>query len=693
MNRDREASTPRDDICEPEVLGWDSLGQPYSPRFDQLYFPRISGLEDSYQSFIEGNQLPRRWAAWSSNKPFVIGELGFGTGLNFLLAWQHWRRLAPPHACLHFVAVEKYPLSRVDIGQALTLWPQLADLSQLLLGAYPTLPCRGFQRLVFDDGRVSLTLILNDALPGLQQLLPVAEPGPVTQAQNPTWAGAPILFDAWFLDGFAPSQNPDMWSLPLIQTMGQLSRDESTFAARANAQDVNDQLAAAGLVANDTGPSRGKIVCGTFGTAHLRPATLHPTRGSTFTPAWHTTPRDIEAQTQRDIIVIGGGLAGSHSARALADFGYNVTLLEKNLIASGASGNSQGVVYAKASSRNQPLTNFNLTALQFACRYYQTRTGYRDCGDACGVLHLAQTDAQSAEYRTLAARYQQAPEFARWIDQGQTLEASGIPLRHGGLLFPQAGWLDPGRLCRSLVQHANIRVKEQHRVAQLLWRDGVWQALAADGTELARAPRVVIANASDALKLTQCQHLPVKPIRGQVSEVAANSSSRPLARVICGEGYISPAQGDAHCLGASFNLHNPDSTPAATDDVGNLARVAQFSEALSDWTQTAASRVSFRCTTPDYLPLVGPAPIETDFLARFAGLRRNARRPVDAPGCYYPGLFINIGHGSRGLAYTPLCAELLAAMIAGAPLPLDRDMAMRLNPARFLLRRLKQNRN
>src|SRR5690606_36639208 len=101
--------------------------------------------------------------------------------------------------------------------------------------------------------------------------------------------------------------------------------------------------------------------------------------------------------------------------------------------------------------------------------------------------------------------------------------------------------------------------------------------------------------------------------------------------------------------------------------------------------------VSFRCTTPDYLPIVGPVAQADAMIERFAPLRRDAKATINAPGICHPGLFINVGHSSRGLAYTPLCAELLASLIANHPLPVPRDLIQALHPARFLIRDLRRN--
>jgi tRNA 5-methylaminomethyl-2-thiouridine biosynthesis bifunctional protein len=674
-------------------LTWDAGGRPFSRRFDDVYFSRASGLDESRYVFIEQNQLPQRWANWHADGCFVIGETGFGTGLNFLVAWDIWRRLAPPQARLHFISVEKYPLNRNQLQQALQLWPQLQNLAAELIESYPPLPAEGFHRLILDNTRVTLTLIFDDAVAGLQQLQPVSAPGPTVARSGASWAGKITSVDAWFLDGFAPSKNPDMWSQPLFQTLARLSGTGTTFATFSSAARIKQGLPAVGFAVRKVrGFGRKRdMLCGNFHASGAEPIPSSET-SATKDQTWHLmADGSSSGPTERHIVVIGGGLAGCQSARALAERGYRVTLLEKARIASGASGNAQGVVYAKAAANPGALADFNHSALQFACRYYKTRIGYATCGELSGVIHVPQTEKQTQDYCALAARFEGEANFVRWLKPQQTEAECGLFLPTGGLLFPQAGWLDPRRLCRQLVDHEQITCLETAPIEQLVQDQGQWQALGAKGAVLARAPQMVIASASDALKLPQTCHLPIKPIRGQVTEVAATPASRRLSRVLCGNGYIAPAYEGKHCLGASFNLHDSSTRPEAADDRTNLANVGDLSGTLTNWGEPMASRVSFRCASPDYLPLVGAAPVAVDFNRDFARLRRNARTPIDATGHYYPGLFINIGHGSRGLAYTPLCAELLASLIDGEPLPLARESILRLHPARFLIRNLQRN--
>lgn len=184
-------------------------GQPVSVAFGDVYFSRSSGLEETRHVFLRHNQLAERFAALPPDGQFSIGETGFGTGLNFLCAWQHFLQHAPATARLHFISAEKYPLTAQDLSQALALWPELASQAQQLLRQYDVLS-HGWHRFVLEGGRILLTLLVGDVLEVLPQL--------------------DARIDAWFLDGFAPSKNPDMWQAELFQIIARLSAPGATFA-------------------------------------------------------------------------------------------------------------------------------------------------------------------------------------------------------------------------------------------------------------------------------------------------------------------------------------------------------------------------------------------------------------------------------------------------------------------------------
>jgi tRNA U34 5-methylaminomethyl-2-thiouridine-forming methyltransferase MnmC len=196
--------------------------QPYSTRFDDVYFSSDNGLQETEYVFLQGNQLAERWQQLETNQ-FIIIETGFGTGLNFLCSCQLWLKTAPPGSTLHFISVEKYPLSLQEITAALGLWPSLMECKQAFLSKYSAL-LDGNTISIFSN-RIHLTLLCGDASAQLATL--------------------DCQADAWFLDGFAPAKNPDMWQPRLFSHMARLSHTGTTFATFTSASEVRRNLMAA----------------------------------------------------------------------------------------------------------------------------------------------------------------------------------------------------------------------------------------------------------------------------------------------------------------------------------------------------------------------------------------------------------------------------------------------------------------
>ncbi|TQV67771.1 bifunctional tRNA (5-methylaminomethyl-2-thiouridine)(34)-methyltransferase MnmD/FAD-dependent 5-carboxymethylaminomethyl-2-thiouridine(34) oxidoreductase MnmC [Exilibacterium tricleocarpae] len=674
-------------------ITWDAAGQPVSADFDDVYFSRADGLAETRHVFLHHNHLARRWRDLPAEKngSFTIAETGFGTGLNFLAAWMLWQQAAPPSWQLHFISVEKFPLADVDLSRALHLWPSLQPLAEQLLAAYPPAPTRGFHRRHF--GPVTLTLIIDDAAAGLAELL-AADHRAVEQPAAPV--------DAWLLDGFAPAKNPQMWSPALFDLIGRLSAPGTTAATFTAAGVVKRGLQDAGFdIEKVAGFGRKRDMLRARFRARALPIPEQPAAAGKAPPgmAWPVVhSRDRVAAAARSALVIGGGLAGCHSARALARRGWQVTLLEQYPhLAGGASGNPQGVLYAKLSHTRETFSEFNLSALLYAQAFYQPLwQNHGDLGRQCGVLQLAYSETVEHQHRALAHRFGEYRRFLRRLPAEAASTLAGTLLNCPGLYFPAAGWLKPAAVCRQLAAHPKITVLTDCRVESLQRSGEHWVALDRGGHEKARAAVAVIASAHHGRQFDQTRYLPLRAIRGQVSYLPATAGTETLATVLCGKGYIAPAAGGQHCLGATFDLREATADLRPADHRRNLDNFAAVAPALhaagmAREPHTLAGRVGFRCATPDYLPVVGPVPRLADFLDLYAPLRRNARADIAAPGRYWPGLYVNLGHGSRGLCYTPISAELLAGLITAQPAPLPRPVRQALHPARFIIRDLIRN--
>ncbi|MBC2657406.1 bifunctional tRNA (5-methylaminomethyl-2-thiouridine)(34)-methyltransferase MnmD/FAD-dependent 5-carboxymethylaminomethyl-2-thiouridine(34) oxidoreductase MnmC [Pseudomonas sp. MSSRFD41] len=644
-------------------LDWDDQGRPRSRVFDDVYFSSDSGLDETRHVFIEQNRLGERFAALAAGQRFVIGETGFGTGLNFLCAWQLFRQQAPAGARLHFVSVEKYPLSHADLQRALALWPELADLAQPLLEQYQAIH-GGFQRLVLDQGRVILTLLIGDALEQLPQL----------DAQ----------VDAWFLDGFAPAKNPEMWTAELFAELARLAAPGASISTFTSAGWVRRLLNAAGFKMKRT-PGIGRkweVLRGEFlGWPEETPA-------PTAAKPWFARP----PRQDKTALVIGGGLAGCSSAASLAARGWQVQLLERHgQLAQEASGNPQGVLYLKLSAHGTALSQMILSGFGYTRRQLEHLQRGLDW-DACGVLQLAFNPKEAERQAQLAAAFPH--DLLHILDREQAQARAGIGLEYGGLFFPEGGWVHPPALCQWQAGHPGIQVLTHRQVLELRRVDQQWQAW--DGEQLlASAAVVILAGAAEIKQFPASAELPLKRIRGQITRLPQTARSQALATVVCAEGYVAPPRLGEHTLGASFDFHSQDLAPTTAEHAGNLEMLREISSDLLHRLEVEQlpledlqGRAAFRCTSPDYLPIVGPLADPAAFVDTYAALGKDARQVPDLPCPWLEGLYINSGHGSRGLITAPLSGELLAAWLENEPLPLPRSVAEACHPNRFALRRL-----
>jgi len=642
--------------CKPLIpaqLHWCD-DTPEAIDFGDIYFSRDNGVAESRHVFLDGNNLRDRWLQLPSSSNFVIAETGFGTGLNFLLAWQLWLETAPPDATLFFISTELHPLTHNDLQRALSHWDALSPLSAEFLQHYPHL-LPGFHVLRLAQGRVTLLLLFGDAQETLPQLL--------DSQHGDFFVQNPWHVDAWFLDGFAPAKNPQLWQNTLIEHIAALSTTGTTLATFTAAGQVRRDLAAAGFSVQKIrgyGSKREMLV-----------ATLtesKKTHTTNKTP-WllHTEPH----KKVQHVTVIGAGLAGCHIARALAERGIHVTVLEQHAqAAQEASGNPQGALYTKLSANNASLTRFSLSSLQFALQHYQ-QPHLKTAFHHCGLLQL-QENPDSA----LLDLMKNNAQLAQWLDAEQASQISGIALSRGGWWLPQSGWIDPQQLCKALLDHSNIDTQFNCNITQLQ-RDNA---------------HIIIACANASKQFLQTSWLPLRPVRGQITQLPTNTTSETLRCVVCDEGYLTPAHQQQHCLGASFIPDDTTTDLRSNEQQHNMSLLNAISPALHNrWhNEKLHGRAALRCTTPDHLPLVGALPDREIFLRDYAALRHNAKAVINNTGSYVNSLWIFTGFGGRGLCYIPLAAELLATQLLHEPRPLPRDIQQALAPARFVIRELVQ---
>jgi tRNA 5-methylaminomethyl-2-thiouridine biosynthesis bifunctional protein len=592
-------------------------GAVYSESYGDTYWSLAGGLDETRHVFLSGNDLPARWQA---RNRFTLLETGFGTGLNFLCAWRSFRETAPAGARLHYLSVDKHPLRREDLQRLYGQWPELAPLGAALLERYPPL-IQGFHRLHLDGGRVTLTLLWGEAAEMLAQV--------------------EARIDAFFLDGFAPSRNPDMWSEALFAQLGRLAAPGATFATYSAAGKVSRGMTAAGF-AVEKKPGFGRkreMLCGRFaGTAQAG------------------------AGRDRRAMVIGGGIAGTLVAERLAARGWAVDLIERrDGLARETSGNPAGVLQPVPSADGNRLSRLTLAGFHYALRRLQDfSSDPKLIWQQCGVLRLARSERQAERQRRIAESGLLPPEVLRWVGIEEASYIAGWRVPAPGWWFPQGCWVHPPALCDAALRAAGnpVRLHAQREVADLRRTERGWRAMDAAGEVIAEAPVAILANGHLARRFAVSSALPLRPVRGQITCLPAEPG-RVIKAVVAREGYVTPATSfGVHVVGATYEEGSTDERAREEDHRANLERLGNL---LPDFAATVeparvAGRAGIRCVGPDRLPLVGAIPGNE-------------------------GLFGLLGLGSRGLVYAPLCAELLASEIEGEPLPLERDLVAGLAPA------------
>ena len=686
---------------QPPNLTWDKDGTPYSVDFEDTYFSSENGLAESRYIFLQGNRLQQRWAQLKPGQAFTIVELGFGSGLNFMAAVQLWRQTAPVNCHLRFISIELHPMRNADLLAVQRQWPELTEIGNQLIDCYPELT-PGYHRLNFDD-QIEVTLIFDDAESALRSLVPSAfRPAYSERASlGHSWA-----VDAWFLDGFTPSRNPKCWSDLIFSHIRRLSDAGASVATFSCAGQVRRSLQAEGFRLEKLpgfGLKREMLRAEFEGLPSEQISARQLATGSEVSRfsqnCWHL-PDTRVSPPSNSIAIIGGGIAGCSVASAFARRGVPVTLFERESPAAGASGNSQAALYARLSPDSGELEDFVLHALQFAQNYYRKLISRPDLGQLCGLAQLPRNASEEQKMLRVSARFREAPRFAEYKSARQLSDLAGVQLTSAGLWFAGSGWVNGPEVCRKLLDHPLIKTRYHTEISDYQKTGEGWSLLGTD-RKLGSFTNLINCSAMDSRHHSVFKWLPIRPIRGQVSYVpdhllrsTMGSESRPeVSSVICREHYFTPSHQGVHTVGATYHLDSVDQNLTDVDHRKNLSNLEQLLNLnLENCNEHLSGRAAIRCSTPDYLPLVGEAADVPRFLSTFEPWSRDKKIAITSPGPNLAGLYLNTGYGSRGFVYAPICAELLVSKILGLPACLPDYLIKALHPSRFLVRSIVRNR-
>ncbi len=618
-----------------ELIEWLADGTPYSPRFGDRYRSELGGLAQSREVFLRGCGLPD---AWAHQPQWRILETGFGLGLNFLVTWQAWKADPARPRLLHFVSTEAFPASAADMLRAAAAHPELMPLAQQLQAqCWGLLP--GVHRLVFEEGRVLLSLCIGDTQAVLRE--------------------QQFEADSVYLDGFSPSKNPDIWDIHTLKAVARCCRRGTRIASWTIARTVLDGLSQCGFTVRKTPglPPKRDNLQGEFDPR------WEPRKAMSFTPFTPVAPSSC--------VVIGAGLAGAAVAASLARRGWQVEVLDSHEApAGGASGLPAGVLVPHVSPDDSLLSRLSRCGVRATWQQAQALLQPGTDWQACGVLErrLDGSAGLPADWPEAGHDWSQTASQAQLAQAGLGADTKPACWHH------RAGWIKPARLVHALLAQPGIRWRGGLHAARLQ-RDlasGHWQVLNAQGSCMAQARMVVLA-AGHASRLLFEGGLPLQAIRGQMSwgihaDLPGAATFPPF--VVNGSGSFIPAvptaEGLAWLAGATFERDQDNTDTRSAGQQANAERLHTLLPAtahlLAPVFQNNAARAwaGVRCASPDRLPLVGAL-----------------------EGAGHDGLWLSTAMGSRGLSFAVLCGELLAARLHGEPLPLEQRLAQALSPQRF----------
>ena len=573
-------------------LEWQD-GVPVSTDYGDVYFSRENGLAETRHVFLSGNQLAERFVD-HTQPVFTIAETGFGTGLNFLAAWQLWASLPEPKPCLHYITLDLHPLSPLDLEKAHAVWPELSAFSEAMRAVYPPL-FPGMHRRVMDaEGRVTVDFLWGEA----QAMLVGYAPAFCTPK-----------VDAWFLDGFSPAKNPHMWQPELYTQIARLSASGTTLATFTAAGHVKRGLQDVGF-AMEKIPGHGRkreMLCGRF------------------RPESRTAPKPV----QKSAMVIGAGIAGVGAAWQLTQMGYHVDIFDSaSGICHQASGNpaaaftpyftadwsARGRLYASGFSQTRHLW-----------QWLQTR-GHTIKGELYGSLVLGDPALAKQRQQARHARLELPCEVMEPVSAEQASVLAGLALPYGGYHYPQGGWLNMHSLCTALLaeMRAHVSFHASQPIDRIAYENGQWSIYDPANTQLGSAEKLVLACGYQAQKLLP--ELPLQAVRGQLLKLSG-VALQPLAalgKILHFGEYLTPLNDGAMILGSSFSRNDMGLDIRAEDSAMLLQKLRDIFPALDTSGLHVEPWVNVRVATAQRMPLIGPV----------------ANQPE--------GLYCSLAHGSRG---------------------------------------------
>lgn len=598
---------------------------PFSLDFDDFYFNSKDGINESKFVYSEAFE-------WSRNDNFIIAESGFGIGLNFFLTLQRFLKDENRPKNLFYVSIEGFYIEKDklrEIYKKLGFYEEFKEFLEPFLQFYPKAK-KGYYRFYFQN--CFLDLVFDD-ISVLKQL----------------------EFDAdiWFLDGFSPSKNSEMFDENFVREVARLSKIGTQICTFSASSILQKNLKNNGFIIQKT---KG------FKKREMIKAFLEEKKLSNLAKEAYFQKVKNECKNNK-IAIIGAGISSAILAYELSLRGFDVSIFEKNSsLDQSASGNESGILSSLILKPEVVLGEFSQNAFIEASRFYKQILGLK----FNGVVEFAHN--LKMEQRFLSQKDNVLFQF-----------------QNNKAFLEDGGHIKPKEIVKSLIEKSGAKLYLSYDYDFFEYENDEFVLHFKNQKQIQDFGILIYAMGADTKDFLNYEAMLLSKVRGQVTHLKPFLDTEfPLSS----KAYICPCVNDLQVIGASYDRLNSNPNSQSDDDEENLQNIQEFLKG-DESLIIKGSKVGFRSYSSDRFSIIGAAYDEKFYKEHYKALLWTKNKEQITPK-NIPNLYLNFAHGSRGFSTAILAARYLCALINDEPLGIFKDFISHIHPARFLIRKLKK---
>ena len=522
----------------------------YSNLYKDIYFDKKHGIKETQHNFIKANNLASRF---KKSDKFIISELGFGTGLSFLMTLKLWKETKKPNAKLIYISFESAPLTKIELNNVYKKVSGVKILFNQLIKKLPIL-YQSTHRIFFDSENVELILIYDD----------------FNSLKNFKFKA-----DAWFLDGFAPKKNKSAWNSKLFEQIYLSTKFQGTFSTFTSAGHVRRGL-------SNSGFSVSKVA----GFGNKKESLI----GIKKPPLSKINKVSSSKKYIGPVAIIGSGISGASLAYSLRKRNIECFLVDKSSkYASGASGNKLALQMPKLTLDNSPYGLLSLEAFTYSRNLAKN---LNSIPPSDGLIVLPSRERDQVKYLKLLQNNWPLDLISNKVDNAKFLENINY------VYMKSSGILDNKKFIKNLIK--DVKFVTNFDVKKVINTKDQLKLLIDDKGNSLKAKTVIWANGYEMKNLSN--NVPINSISGQVTYLKENKAYNNFKLNFSYGHHFSQAFGGYHQIGSSFN-RNEDKNYKEIDQINNLNSIPEFlKKIIKDFNSETKYRVSIRASTKDRMP-------------------------------------------------------------------------------------------